>query len=80
MEENGQQRNVRTSYANAINVFWDDSAAFNNFVELGPSSVENDRVEADTIEKTETKGEFLELLKDSAADFYDCKLGRLGRV
>jgi hypothetical protein len=47
---------------------------------LGPSTVENDRVEANSIEKTETKGEFIELLKDSTADFYDCKLGRLRRV
>jgi hypothetical protein len=71
---------VQTSYANTINVFWDDAAAFNNFIELGSSSMEDDGVEADAKEETEAKSELIKLVEDSTADFYDCKLGRLGRV
>jgi hypothetical protein len=52
VEENGQLRRVRTSYPNTIDVFWDNAAAFNNFVELGPSSMKDDRVEADAKEET----------------------------
>jgi hypothetical protein len=71
---------MHTSYSNTIDVFWDDAAAFNNFVELGSSSMEDDRVEADAKEETEAESEFIKLVKDSTADFYDRKLGRLGRV
>jgi hypothetical protein len=42
--------------------------------------MEDDRVEADPKEETEAKSEFIKLLKDSTADFYDNKLGGLGRV
>lgn len=69
-----------TGYTNAIDVFWDDAAAFNDLVELGPSSMEDDGVEADAKEETEAKSEFIKLLKDSTADFYNRKPGRLGGV
>jgi hypothetical protein len=42
--------------------------------------MEDDELEADAEEETETKSEFIELLKDSTADFYDSKLGRLGGI
>lgn len=69
-----------TSYTNTIDVFWDDASAFNNLVKLGPSSMEDDGVEANAIEETEAKSEFIKLSKDGTANFYDCKLGRLGGV
>ncbi len=78
--ENGERRKVRTGYANTIDVFWDDAAAFDDLVELGSSPMEDDGVEADAEEETETKSEFIELLKDGTADFYDGKLGRLGGI
>jgi hypothetical protein len=71
---------MRTGYADTINVLWNDSAAFNDVVELGASSMKDDRVEADAKEETEAKSEFIKLLEDSTADFYDSELGRLGRV
>ena len=69
-----------TGYTNTIDVFWDDATAFDDLVELGPSSMENDGIKADTKEETEAKNEFIKLPKDGTADFYDCKLGRLGGV
>jgi hypothetical protein len=42
--------------------------------------MEDHRIEADTIEETEAKREFVKLFEDTAADFYYCKLGGLGRV
>jgi hypothetical protein len=42
--------------------------------------MEDDRVEADSIEETEAKGEFVELPQDGATDFYDGEFGRLGRI
>jgi hypothetical protein len=80
VEENGERRNVCTGYTNTIDVFWDDAAAFNDLVELGPSSMEDDGIEADAIEETEAESEFIKLAKDGTADFYDRKLGRLGGV
>ena len=80
MEENGERRKVCTGYTNTIDIFWDDAATFNDLVELGPSSMEDDGIEADAKEEAETKSEFIELAKDATADFYDCKLGRLGGV
>lgn len=59
MEENGERRKVCTGYSNTIDVFWDDAAAFNDLVELGSSSMKDDGVEADAIEETETKSEFI---------------------
>jgi hypothetical protein len=70
-------------YANTIDVFWDDSTAFDNFIELGSPpwrNREDNRVEADAKEEIEAKSEFIKLLKDSIAEFYDCKLSRLRRV
>jgi hypothetical protein len=42
--------------------------------------MEDDGIKADTIKETETKGEFVKLSKDGTANFYNCKLGGLGRV
>ena len=42
--------------------------------------MKDDRVEADAKEETEAKSEFIKLLEDSTADFYDSEFGRLGRV
>jgi hypothetical protein len=80
VEENGERETVCTGYTNTIDVFWDDAATFNDLVELGPSSMEDDGIEADAKEETEAKSEFIELPKDATADFYDSKLGRLGGV
>ncbi len=69
-----------TGYTNTIDIFRDDATAFNDLVELGTSSMEDDGVEADTNEETEAKSEFIKLPKDGTANFYDSKLGRLGGV
>ena len=42
--------------------------------------MEDDGIEANAKEETEAKSEFIKLPKDATADFYDCKLGRLGGV
>jgi hypothetical protein len=77
---NEERRKVCTGYTNAIDVFWNDAATFNDLVQLRSSSMEDDGVEADANEKTEAKSEFIKLPEDGTADFYDCKLGRLGGV
>ena len=42
--------------------------------------MENDRIEANTIKEAEAKSEFVELSQNATANFYNCKLGGLGRV
>ena len=80
MEENGEWRKVCTGYTNTIDVFWDDAATFDDLIKLGSSSMEEEGVQADAKEETEAKSEFIKLPEDGTADFYDCKLGRLGGV
>lgn len=67
----GQWRKARTRYTDTVNVFRNHTATFNYFVELGTTAMDDDRIQADTIEKTETKSKFVKLAQYSTADFYD---------
>jgi hypothetical protein len=51
---NGQWRKGRTRHTNTVDIFRNDSAAFNDFVQLRPSTMNDDGIETDTIEKAET--------------------------
>jgi len=42
--------------------------------------MEDDRIEADTIEETEAESKLVELTEDTTSDFYDSKLGGLRGV
>lgn len=50
---NGQWQKERTCDTNTINIFRYDSATFNDFVQLRSTAMNDDRIKADAIEKTE---------------------------
>jgi len=77
---NGQRRKGRTRYADTINIFWNDSATFDYFIELGTTAMEDDRIQADAVEKTETQSEFIELPQYSTADFDNSELCWVRRI
>lgn len=79
-EVKGYEKRVGTCYADTIDVVWDDTFCFDDVVELGTCAVENDGIEADTVEEAKTEGEFIELVEDGASDLDDCELCGLGRV
>lgn len=69
-----------TSDTDSVNVIWNDSLGLDDLVELGPSSVQDDRIEADTGEEAQTKRQLVDLLEHSSADLDNRKFSRLGRM
>lgn len=59
-------------------VIGDDSSLFEQVVQLGASTVEDDGVETDTVEEGDGGGEGVEFIgEDGASDLDDSKLLRL---
>lgn len=70
----------RTSDSNAIDVVRHDSLALDDTIQLGTSTVEDDRVEADTVKEAETRGEFVNLVEDGTSDLDDRKFCGVGGI
>lgn len=70
----------RTSDANTVNVIRDDALAVHDVVHLGSSTMENDRIKTDTVQKAQTESQFIQFREYGAADFDNRKLGRLRGV
>lgn len=63
----------RTSNANSIDVLRLNALALEDVVHLRASAMEDDRVETETIKEAKAECEFLEVVKNSAANFDDSK-------
>ena len=66
-----------TCNANAINVVRNNTLRLNDLIQLRPCTVKDYRVQPHTVQKAEAKGELIKLVKDSASNLDDSKLGRL---
>ena len=69
-----------TCYTNAVNIVGDDALAFDDAVQLGASTMENNGVETDTVEEAEIDGKFVDLVEYGTADFDDCEFCRMRGV
>ena len=66
-----------TCYTNAVNIVGDDALAFDDAVQLGASTMENNGVETDTVEEGKAEGEFVDLVEDGTSDLDDGEFCRL---
>jgi len=72
----------RTSDADTVNIFRDNALPFDDLVKLGAPTVENDGVESNTVQETNTDGQLIQLVQDCAPNFDDgefCRLRGIGR-
>ena len=70
----------RTRDANTVNVFRNNPLPLDDFVELGPSTVQDDGVESNAIQETNTEGQLIKLVENGTSNFDDGKLCRLGGI
>ena len=66
-----------TCYTNAVNIVGNDALAFDDAVQLGASTMENNGIETDTVEEGKAEGEFVDLVEDSPSDLDDGEFCRL---
>lgn len=70
----------RTCYTDTVDVVRNDTGTLDDVVELGASTMEDDGVEANTVEEAEVEGELVYLVKDGTADLDDGELCGVGGI
>ena len=66
-----------TCYTNAVNIVGNDALAFDDAVQLGASTMENNGVETDTVEEGKAECEFVDLVENGTSDLDDGEFCRL---
>jgi len=69
-----------TSDTDAINIIWNDTFSLKDIIELGASTMQDDRVQPNPSQKAQTKCEFVYIIQNRPANLDDSEFGRLGRV
>ena len=78
--DGNRMESKRTRDADTVDVFRNNPLPLDDFVELGPSTVQNYGVESNAIQETNTEGQLIELVENGTSDFDDGELGRLGGI
>ena len=76
-------RKVRSQFTcdtDTVNILGDDALPFNDPVELRSAAVQDDGVESNTVQETDTEGQLVQLVENGTSNFYDGELGGLGNI
>lgn len=71
---------IFTCDTDTVNVVRDDTLSLNNFVQLRSCTMEDDGVQSDTVQETETQSKLIKLVENGTAYLDHSELGGLRRM
>lgn len=66
-----------TCDSNSVYVIWNNTLAVHNLVQLGTCTMQNNGVEAHTVQEAQAQGQLVEVIENSAANLENGEFGRL---
>lgn len=76
----GKVRSRLACDTDTVNVLGNNALSFNDPVELGSATVQDDWIESNTVQEADTEGQLIQLVENGTSNFDDGELGGLRSV